>query len=588
MKSDFVFSKMFRQKRKFRVVPGVVCLASLLLMACQEQSAPMQTSLPPAVETPPVVEASVQAPTSDTRVWNFERVGTARTQDGNVDLGAYAKLGPWPNPDGNIIYSGCYDPSTLTTEIPASDRCFATVDISDPDNPVRLATVYTYDQENSPAPPKGHPVWSYFYKHPNLPVQVPCMVDWYDPQIVSGEVAPPCWDPGWNTHTHYVQKGPGNIIGVNQEFYRSGSRAQAGYHGVKFYDVSDPANPQFVSYWEAPVSDPDPGTRLYRDAGGVHHFNFMDDYVYVGTEYEGFIGKIFVILDISDPANPVEAGKWWIPGQKTPEEDDIRDWQQQPIFIHPVVKNQNDKWSKHVGMHYVSINEEGTRAYLAYHQSGLVIMDVSDKSDPKMISQYDYMLPGADPTNPDIDACNAAAGGQPAGCGNSHSAKLIPGRDDLLIMSDEYFTCPYGHVRMFDISDETNPQIISHFLTDQNMACNEEEPQQPSDPSQYRIVVTSQPLVIGASSHIGNAWGPNLYFMAWYGAGLRAIDISDPTDLKEVGFYEYSIDEDFGVEREGYSGSHTYDVLIGENGNLYVSDASSGLRVLRYTGPGAP
>ena len=155
-------------------------------------------------------------------------------------------------------------------------------------------------------------------------------------------------------------------------------------------------------------------------------------------------------------------------------------------------------------------------------------------------------------------------------------------------MSDEYFTCPYGHVRMFDISDEANPKIISHFLTDQNMACDEENPQQASDPSQYRIVVTSQPLTIGASSHLGNPWGTDLYFMAWYGMGVRAIDISDPTNLVEVGYYRYSIDKDFEVGRQEYTGSHTYDVLIGEAGHLYVADASAGLRVLRYTGPGGP
>ena len=100
--------------------------------------------------------------------WNFERVGTAVTADGNVDLGAYSKLGPWPNPDGNIIYSGCYDPSTLTPDIAGSDRCFATVDISDPANPVRLTTVDTYDREKSPSPPRGHIVWSNDYAFPNV------------------------------------------------------------------------------------------------------------------------------------------------------------------------------------------------------------------------------------------------------------------------------------------------------------------------------------------------------------------------------------------------------------------------------------
>jgi len=523
---------------------------------------------------------------SDEYVWNFERIGTARTADGNIDLGAYSKIGEWPNPQNNTLYLGCYDPSSLTPEIEGSDKCFKTLDISDLENPVLLATVFNYDRENSPAPPKGHVVWSEDYAFPNLPTQSPCMVDWNDAQIISEDKSPACWDPNWNTHTHYVQKGPGNILAVNQEHFRAGSNVQAGNHGVKFYDVSDPANPIYLSYWAAPVSDPDPETHHYPDNHGVHHFTWKGDHIFLGSNYEGFIGKIFVILDASNPSNPKEAGKWWIPGQKTPEEDSIRDWAQLPIFIFPVKQNEEGLWTKHVGMHYAVATE--TRAYLSYHQSGLVILDITDKANPKFISQFDYMMPGSDPTNPDIDACFAAAGGVPAGCGNAHSAKLIPGRDDLLIMSDEYFTCPYGHVRMFDISDEQNPKILGHFLTDLNTACDPDNPQLPSDPSQYRIVVTSQPLVIGASSHIGNAWGPNLYFMAWYGGGLRAIDITDPTNMKEVGRYRYNIDEDFGIEQPGFRGSHTYDVNIGPDGLLYVPDASSGLRVLRYTGPGQP
>ena len=540
-----------------------------------------------AADDESTVEGTVEG-TPGESAWNFERVGTMVTADGETDLRAYSKLGPWPNTDGNILYSGCYDPSTLTADNPGSERCFVTVDLSNPEKPVNLATVYTYDREKSPSPLPDHVVWSNDYPFPNLPVQVPCMVDWQDPLIATGNKAPACWDPGWNTHSHYVQKGPGDVLGINMERYRAGSRRQASDHGVKFYDVSDPSQPEYLSYWEAPVTPPDPEAGVYRDARGTHHFNFDGDYLYLGTEYEGYIGRILIIVDVSDARNPKETGKWWVPGQKTPEEDDVRDWQQQPTFIFPVVKNDSNKWTKHVGMHYATVY--GDRAYLSYHQAGLVILDIKDKSQPRFISRMDYLIPGADPTNPDIETCKNAAGGQDAACGNAHSAKRIPGRDNLLIMSDEYFTCPYGHVRMFDISDETNPRIMSHFLIDQNTACDEENGQKPADPSQYRTidVGAAEPFVIGASSHIGNAWGSDLYFMAWYGKGVRAIDISDPYNLVEAGYYEYKIDKDFGINEPGWAGSHAYDVTIGQDGHLYVPDASSGLRVLKYTGPAGP
>jgi hypothetical protein len=528
----------------------------------------------------------VPAPEPDVRAWNFERVGSVTTADGSIDRAAYSKLAPWPDTDGHYLYSGCYDPAALMTDTPGADRCFMTVDLSDPRKPVRRATVYTYDLVNSPSPPPNHIVWTEDYPFPHLPVKAPCSVDWDDPQIAAGTVPPPCWDPGWNTHSHYVQNRSGRVLAVNQERYREGTDRQASYHGVRFYDISDPARPVFLSYWEAPVTPPDPETGVYPDANGVHHFNFSGPYLYLGTEYEGYIGKILVIVDSTDPRNPKEVGKWWLPGQKTPEEEAVRDWVQQPYFVFPVVANEQGKWTKHVGMHYVTVY--GDRAYLSYHQAGLVILDVADPARPRFVSRLDYLLPGADPTNPDIAACQAAAGGKNAACGNAHSAKRVPGRDDLLIMSDEYFTCPFGHVRIFDISDERRPRILSHFLAENNMACDPDHPQQPAGPASYRVMFPHIPILVGPSSHLGNAWGSELYFMAWYGAGLRAIDISDPRRPVEAGYYRYRIDEDLGVEQAGFGGSHTYDVIFGPEGYLYVSDATAGLRVLKYTGPGGP
>ena len=30
---------------------------------------------------------------------------------------------------------------------------------------------------------------------------------------------------------------------------------------------------------------------------------------------EGYVGNIVMILDLIDPAKPIEVGRWWIPGQ---------------------------------------------------------------------------------------------------------------------------------------------------------------------------------------------------------------------------------------------------------------------------------
>jgi len=506
---------------------------------------------------------------------SFERIGTVRTPEGAIDRAAYSKLAPWPAPLDGYVYSGCYPHAPLVAAREGSDRCFMTLDVRDPKAPVRVALVNGYDTENSPSPPAGHIVWSATYAFPNLPARSPCRVDWSDPQIAAGHVAPPCWDPGWNTQGHYMALGRSNVLAVNQERFRTGTNRQANYRGVRFYDVSDPTQPTLLSYWEAPVSAPDPKTGATADSQGSHHFNFQGDYLFIGTEYAGFVGRILVILDLRDPKQPREVAKWWLPGQKTPEEDAQRDWVMPPIFSSPIVRRADGKWNRYVGMHYVTL--DGDRAYLSYHQAGLVTLDISDITAPQMLSHVDYLSPGADPTNPNIAACRAAAGTTVAGCGNSHSAKRVPGRD-LLVMSDEYFSCPFGHVRLFDISDSGKPKLLSHYAPPETMACDAAAPRRTAEPARFPQR--------GPSSHIGNTLDPDLYFMAWYGLGLNVIDISNPAKPVEAGVYRYEIAGELGKDDPAFAGSDAYDVLVGPDGYIYLADGVSGFRILRYTRSG--
>lgn len=457
------------------------------------------------------------------KVWNIEEVGHSDlSPEGSIR--EYSKLSPWPNTDGYYLYSGCYPPN----------RGFMIIDLSDTANPKPLSVVRPYNPIKSPSPEPGDPKWSQ-----TTPVEG--------------------WDPGWNTHTHFVAYHS-NLLVVNQERYRFGTPYQDHYRGIKVYDVTDRKNPIFLSYYALPGK-----------GSGAHHFFFDGRYVYLGGEYEGFDGKILVIVDLKDPRNPVEAGKWWVPGQK---QDEVakRDWihQEHP---NPVtwVRTKTGQWlpKKHVGMHYAEV--VGNRAYLSYHQAGLIILDVTDRSNPKFISRLDYHY---HPESPEVNPESSLPG-------NSHSTRLCPGRK-LLALSDEVGQCPFGWVRFVDISDETKPKVISEFKLPEN-SCSVYE--KTGD---------------GSSTHIGNFWNSNLLFQAWYGMGLRVIDISDLTNPKEVGYYippEIGKWTGIGGLFDGISGGKivneyrdyvsTYDVVFGPGGLLYLSDgAGGGLRVLRYTGPG--
>jgi hypothetical protein len=508
--------------------------------------------------------------------WNFERVGEAVGPDGKMDRLGYSKISPWPQ-IGNRLYSGCYPPGELSKESAADGQCFMILDTTNPRQPVRRSVTYAFDPVASPPPPRNHVVWTKTYPFPNLPTRVPCKVDWSDPGIASGKVAPACWDPGWNTHTHYVAIGPNNILAVNQERYRYGTDRQQNYRGVKFYDVSDASHPKALSYWEAKATPADPNTGVIANGMGVHHFTWDGRFLYLGSEMDGFVGKILVTLDLADPRRPREINRWWVPGQKRGTEDALRDWEQQDLFNQPVTRLPSGKLARYVGMHYVAFDGKG-HAFLAYHQAGLVTLDIRNRRSPKLLSRLDYIAPGGDPGSLDAEACRKSAGGQEAGCGNSHTARLIPGTSKLVV-DDEYFVCPYGSLRLVDVSDLRKPRILSRFMTDRNAACSPEKPRATADAPYFPKR--------GPSSHLGNAWNKDIYLMAWYGMGVEAIDFSDPLNPKEVGRYHYRIGDDYGNASPSLAGTDTYDAVFDANGYIYVSDGTAGLRVVRYTGPGA-
>ena len=71
--------------------------------------------------------------------------------------------------------------------------------------------------------------------------------------------------------------------------------------GVLIWDVSDALNPKKLGQYKTG------GTGTHRDfyAGGR--------YMHLAAGMPGYKDNIYVIVDISDPAKPVEAGRWWVP-----------------------------------------------------------------------------------------------------------------------------------------------------------------------------------------------------------------------------------------------------------------------------------
>ena len=169
--------------------------------------------------------------------------------------------------------------------------------------------------------------------------------------------------------------------------------------GFSLFDISTPENPQLISHFDA--SGP--------HSLGAHCLWFVDgEYVHVSCgapDHQPRNPKdhqIYRIIDVRNPSNPVEAGRWWYPGTKEGDAEP-------PVPRHP-------RFDGGYRPHNISVYpERPDRAYLGYIDGGVVILDICDKAHPKEVSRL-RMSP---PNN-----------------GMAHTAMPLLKRD-LLILTDE-------------------------------------------------------------------------------------------------------------------------------------------------------
>jgi hypothetical protein len=144
--------------------------------------------------------------------------------------------------------------------------------------------------------------------------------------------------------------------------------------GLDLFDISDPSRPTRVGKFDA--SGP-------RSRGA--HFVWLDTegFAYVATGMPDWRPKranddqFVLILDVRDPRRPQEVGRWWLPGAAY---DDVETL---PTPSNPV----DDTGYK---AHNINVYpERPDRAYVGYKDGGVIILDISDRRHPTMISRYD-------------------------------------------------------------------------------------------------------------------------------------------------------------------------------------------------------
>lgn len=311
--------------------------------------------------------------------------------------------------------------------------------------------------------------------------------------------------------------------------------------GALIWDISDPVNWKLLSHWRT-------------GANGIHRIGYPGGkYFNAAATMPGYRGQILVFVDISDPNNPVEAGRWWMPGQKEGETPERRD-----ISYHgPSI-----------------ISEDGKTAYVGYGPA-VVILDISDIAHPKPIGQLTISPP---------------FGGIPV-----HDVFPIPGKQLLYV---------HGEATGGGDQPDGTPHACSSALTP-NLMVDIKNPARPRLMSVFPTPVPPKDAPYTDFCDKGGRFGPhntnleyhlpdvekqaNLIYATFFNAGLRVFDISDPNLPKETGwFIPPTPVKRYGPLPYDKLVSETEDVLVDTRGYIYITDKQWGLFVLKYTGKGEP
>lgn len=310
------------------------------------------------------------------------------------------------------------------------------------------------------------------------------------------------------THSHKVQVKDSLLL-VNHEKNRFEDEPPAEWSaGMAIYDVSDPASPQHIGFY--PVA----GT-------GIHRMAWWEaDYALVSAGEAGYSGRILEIVDLSDPTSPTELGRWWYPGQHVGG-GESSNW---GMAVGPDRALEDRQYNLHHALPY------GDRAYGGYWDGGLMIIDISDPTNPTLISQLEF--------GPESR--------------NTHTPLRLPGRD-ILIVTDELIQRWIGvqrHVWVVDIADETDPKVITRF------------PVPPGSRHEDNIRWGPHNL---HEMRPGSFKDPNLVYLTYFAGGLRAYDVSDAANPVEVAHL-------VPPAPPGRDSIQFNDVYAAEDGMVYVSD----------------
>ena len=289
------------------------------------------------------------------------------------------------------------------------------------------------------------------------------------------------------------------------------------------------------------------------------------EYAVVGLFYDAA-----AIVDITDPLNPVELGR--ISGA-TNTWRDLKYWNRHvyigteagdgvkvinvdnpdsPILVHTITDITHS--------HNIHIDVDGFLYIVGADEHDIWIYDLAIPSEPILVSTWDgeYLH--------DIEVYNNKVYGAGITSGNfniidvsdksnpttilSHNTGVGSGTHDCAVTTDEKYLITAdeftgGHIKIWDISDYDNINLVSEYMT------------HPSH-SVHNIYVRPE---------------TNLLIASYYVDGTRVLDISDPANPVEVGYFDTT--EEIGLFDGNWG---TYVDL--PSGYIISSDRQNGIFIL--------
>lgn len=288
--------------------------------------------------------------------------------------------------------------------------------------------------------------------------------------------------------------------------------------GVLIFDISTPSEPKEVGFYDMPGSGP-------------HRFGIDNErqLAFFPCAAEGWDKRVVWTVDISDPLKPDVVSIWGLPWQRA---------ESAPPSVDPRPEDLT------CTLHGPPIIR-GNRMFCAWWGGGIAVIDCSDFSNMSLVGHLNWSPPFP---------------------GRSHTFCPVGDRPYGVVTDEGKFGKKYWDSQFMwivDLRDETKPLPLTSFFPDRKQYWDK-----PGRFGAHNIV-----------EHIP-AEGPwaNLVFLTYFNAGLRAVDVGDPLQPKEVGHY-------VPETPRGQDAIQSNDIGHDDEGRLYIIDrGGAGMHIVEYLG----